>query len=299
MDIHEFLAVRIYFNRIRKVLAQEQSSKEAKLKPLSFEEYALLAHIYEANELPTFSDLAAYQKASKATITQRITHLQKFAFVTCQEDCHDKRKKFVSVTRTGIKELKHLGMLLSGQATPGVPLYCSAPERMTKYADTVGSFPTSNKELVLLILGSMRKTDFSLIQISHFASLSIPTTKNVLKGLLKAGALTTTLDHQELKKEALKEKQEKNQALKEREEEKLKQNTRKMKEQKEATGKAPTKEWQDIKEREASALPLISGHSSLGKEEFRLTIKGKSLVKQAINGISSLRVRRTRKPTSG
>ena len=191
MDVHEFLAVRAHFNRVKEMFLKKEG-----FKCLSFKEFALLAHIEEATEPPLLSQLADYQHVSRAMITQRIAFFQKSGLVEVSDDKRDKRQKSCSLTDEGRRRLSLISEFLSEAPRPGTPLFCSPPERMVKYADAVGSINFLNKELVVLALGVKRKSHFTIFQISRALVLSPPTTKNVFKKLLEEGIIVSLVDQE-------------------------------------------------------------------------------------------------------
>ena len=241
MDVHEFLSVRVFFNRAKELLPQAKAEKR-----LSFEEYALLAHVKEAKRPPSLSELADYQGVSKATVTQRVSFLEKSGLLRCIEADEDKRLKTCFVEEAGQEKLDYMGKLLSEQTSPSFPLYCSAPERMTKYVDAVGSQNLSNKDLVVLALGSMHKSNTSVFQISRALALSLPTTRNVFKKLLAEEIATSSSGGTGARKLSL------------------------------------------------SGEKDSPRRASMENEQFRLTVKGKTLAKKEMDRIAALKVRRNR-----
>lgn len=144
MELREFLSVRRAYNHVRQ---DTETSRR-----LTFEEFAILCHLYVLGEPMKTSAIAEYQGALRPTMTHRTNHLSNSGLLDRLEGPSDRRNIVCSVTPAGLEEVQRLAELTKAQIIAGQPLSRTTVERVCKYVDAMGTMYCTAGDLVLLAL---------------------------------------------------------------------------------------------------------------------------------------------------
>lgn len=143
MDAQDFLKLRCSFGLLRQNLPRKNR--------ISFEEFALLAHLRCEDRPLTMTDLAIYQGALRPTITHRVTHLASHNYVVRIECATDKRNVSCELSSQGELMFQSILVELSRIGFNG----SSQDEQILRLADGAGSVTLCAADLILAALKVM------------------------------------------------------------------------------------------------------------------------------------------------
>ena len=167
MDLKEFMSVRRAYNAVR----QEVGSEER----LTFEEFAIVCHLCDADEPLKTSAIAEYQGALRPTMTHRTNHLESLGLIVRVEGSSDRRNVVCSVSEQGRQRALELASLTCARIPNGRALSRTTPERILKYVDAMGSFFCKAGDLVLLGLRSLEGEPATIMRLVETLGLLQPT----------------------------------------------------------------------------------------------------------------------------
>ena len=181
MELREYMSIRRAYNLVRKDVSSQQR--------LTFEEYAILAHLYRGDRTYKTSEIAEYQRVLRPTMTHRTNHLAELGYIDRQEGDEDRRNVCCTISQAGIDELMHLSELVCGCIPKGYPLHRIDANRTVAYVDAMGSFFCTAGDLSLLgleLLGGSTDTVTSLVEA---LGLLQPTVSMSISTLSKKGMI--------------------------------------------------------------------------------------------------------------
>lgn len=179
MDLKEFMSVRRAYNAVR----QEVGSEER----LTFEEFAIVCHLCDADEPLKTSAIAEYQGALRPTMTHRTNHLESLGLIVRVEGSSDRRNVVCSVSERGRQRALELASLTCARIPNGRALSCTTPERILKYVDAMGSFFCKAGDLVLLGLRSLEGEPATIMRLVETLGLLQPTVSMSVAALADRG----------------------------------------------------------------------------------------------------------------
>ena len=179
MDLKEFMSVRRAYNTVRQMV-------EAKDR-LTFEEFAILCRLSEAEEPIKTSAIAEYQGALRPTMTHRTNHLSGLGLIERAEGEVDRRNVVCSVSAAGRARVAELASLTRAQLPTGKALSRTSPERIVKYADAMGALFCKAGDLVLLGLYAAEADALTIMQIVDALGLLQPTVSMSVASLGERG----------------------------------------------------------------------------------------------------------------
>ena len=180
MDLKEYMSVRRAYNLVR----QQVAAKER----LTFEEFAIICHLCEADEPVKTSAIAEYQGALRPTMTHRTNHLETLGLIERAEGTRDRRNVVCSVSDAGRERVAELAELTCEQIPTGRALSRTAPERILKYVDAMGSFFCKAGDLVLLgLLAAEDGEALTIMQLVDALGLLQPTVSMSVSTLAERG----------------------------------------------------------------------------------------------------------------
>ena len=167
MDLKEYMSVRRAYNNVR----QMDESHDR----LTFEEFAILCRLNEADAPVKTSDIAEYQGALRPTMTHRTNHLAGLGLIDRAEGAVDRRNVVCSISEKGVERAMELAALTRAQIPTGRALSRTSPERIIKYVDAMGALFCKAGDLVLLGLFSSESESMTIMQIVDALGLLQPT----------------------------------------------------------------------------------------------------------------------------
>lgn len=179
MDLKEFMSVRRAYNAVR----QEVGSEER----LTFEEFAIVCHLCDADEPLKTSAIAEYQGALRPTMTHRTNHLESLGLIVRVEGSSDRRNVVCSVSERGRQRALELASLTCAHIPSGRALSRTTPERILKYVDAMGSFFCKAGDLVLLGLRSLEGEPATIMRLVETLGLLQPTVSMSVAALADRG----------------------------------------------------------------------------------------------------------------
>lgn len=179
MELREFMSVRCACNIVR----QETPAAER----LTFEELAILCHLYEAGEELKTSEIADYQGVLRPTMTHRTNHLARLGLITRHEGTQDRRNVCCGISEKGIEVKDRLTREVCDHIQNGAPLHRSSPERICKFIDAMGTVFCMSGDLVLLALQMSGEDSLSVSQIVRTLGLLQPTVSMSVSSLVDNG----------------------------------------------------------------------------------------------------------------
>ena len=151
MELKEFMSVRCACNIVR----QETPAPER----LTFEELAILCHLFENGDELKTSEIADYQGVLRPTMTHRTNHLARLGLITRHEGIHDRRNVCCAISDKGVEVKDRLCREVCSHIQNGAPLHRSSPERICKFIDAMGTVFCMSGDLVLLAHGAQVPCD--------------------------------------------------------------------------------------------------------------------------------------------
>ncbi len=182
MDLKEYMSVRCACNVVR----QETPAKER----LTFDEFAILCHLYEAGEELRTSEIADYQGVLRPTMTHRTNHLARLGLITRHEGESDRRNVCCKISEKGIEVKDQLCAEVCNSIQNGAPLHRSSPERICKFVDAMGTMFCMSGDLVLLALQLSGDDSMSVSQIVRTLGLLQPTVSMSVSSLVDRGLVS-------------------------------------------------------------------------------------------------------------
>ncbi|MDO4538103.1 MAG: MarR family transcriptional regulator [Coriobacteriales bacterium] len=179
MELREYMSVRRAYNLVRQSTASAQR--------LTFEEFAILCRLDMAEEPIKTSEIADYQGALRPTMTHRTNHLASLGYIDRGEGENDRRNIVCTISEEGHEYVRDLSVLTRAQIPLGQPLARTAPERLCKYVDAMGSVYCTAGELVLLELYSMDKHSCTITMLVDHLGLLQPTVSMSVSSLIEHG----------------------------------------------------------------------------------------------------------------
>lgn len=179
MDLKEFMSVRRAYNAVR----QEVGSEER----LTFEEFAIVCHLCDADEPLKTSAIAEYQGALRPTMTHRTNHLESLGLIVRVEGSSDRRNVVCSVSERGRQRALELASLTCARIPNDRALSRTTPERILKYVDAMGSFFCKAGDLVLLGLRSLEGEPATIMRLVETLGLLQPTVSMSVAALADRG----------------------------------------------------------------------------------------------------------------
>lgn len=179
MELKEFMSVRCACNIVR----QETPAPER----LTFEELAILCHLFENGDELKTSEIADYQGVLRPTMTHRTNHLARLGLITRHEGIHDRRNVCCAISEKGIEVKDHLCREVCNHIQNGAPLHRSSPERICKFIDAMGTVFCMSGDLVLLALQMSGDDSLSVSQIVRTLGLLQPTVSMSVSSLVDRG----------------------------------------------------------------------------------------------------------------
>lgn len=179
MDLKEFMSVRRAYNTVRQMV-------EAKDR-LTFEEFAILCRLSEAEEPIKTSAIAEYQGALRPTMTHRTNHLSGLGLIERAEGEVDRRNVVCSISEAGRERVAELASLTRAQIPTDKALSRTSPERIVKYADAMGALFCKAGDLVLLGLYAAEADALTIMQIVDALGLLQPTVSMSVASLGERG----------------------------------------------------------------------------------------------------------------
>lgn len=179
MDLKEFMSVRRAYNAVR----QEVGSEER----LTFEEFAIVCHLCDADEPLKTSAIAEYQGALRPTMTHRTNHLESLGLIVRVEGSSDRRNVVCSVSEQGRQRALELASLTCARIPNGRAFSRTTPERILKYVDAMGSFFCKAGDLVLLGLRSLEGEPATIMRLVETLGLLQPTVSMSVAALADRG----------------------------------------------------------------------------------------------------------------
>lgn len=173
------MSVRRAYNAVRQMV----ESKER----LTFEEFAILCRLSEANEPVKTSAIAEYQGALRPTMTHRTNHLDGLGLIVRAEGEKDRRNVVCSISEKGRECAMELASLTRSQIPTGRALSRTSPERIIKYVDAMGSLFCKAGDLVLLGLYAAEEDSLTIMQIVDALGLLQPTVSMSVSSLGERG----------------------------------------------------------------------------------------------------------------
>ena len=158
MELREYMSIRRAYNLVR----QEAPAEER----LTFEEYAILAHLYNAEGTLKTSAIAEYQGVLRPTMTHRTNHLSQLGFITRKEGEEDRRNVCCALSTQGELELFKISEGVCNSIPKGYPLQRINAARVVNYVDAMGGFFCTAGDLSILgldLLGGKTDTITSLV----------------------------------------------------------------------------------------------------------------------------------------
>lgn len=179
MDLREYMSVRRAYNNVRQMSGSEER--------LTFEEFAILCRLNEADEPVKTSTIAEYQGALRPTMTHRTNHLDELGLIDRAEGSVDRRNVVCSISAAGRERVMELATLTRAQIPTGRALSRTSPERIVKYVDTMGSLFCKAGDLVLLGLYAAEDDALTIMQIVDALGLLQPTVSMSVTSLEEHG----------------------------------------------------------------------------------------------------------------
>ncbi|MDM8271205.1 MarR family transcriptional regulator [Thermophilibacter provencensis] len=182
MDLREYMSVRRAYNNVRQKVKSDER--------LTFEEFAILCRLNEADEPIKTSSIAEYQGALRPTMTHRTNHLAGLGLIDRAEGVVDHRNVVCSISEKGREHVMELASLTRGQIPTGRALSRTSPERVVKYVDAMGSLFCKAGDLVLLGLLSAESESLTIMQIVEALGLLQPTVSMSVTSLEEKGLVS-------------------------------------------------------------------------------------------------------------
>ena len=182
MELREYMSIRRAYNLIRQATPSEGR--------LTFEEFAILAHLQESGDHLKTSAIADYQDVLRPTMTHRTNHLAQLGFISRHEGEKDRRNVYCTISDKGVQELKRLSQGVVDNIPKGQPLSHINAGRVLKYVDAMGAHFCTAGDLALLgleILGGETKTVTTLVKT---LGLLQPTVSMSISSASKSGYVT-------------------------------------------------------------------------------------------------------------
>jgi DNA-binding MarR family transcriptional regulator len=179
MELKEFMSVRCACNVVR----QEMPAAER----LTFEELAILCHLYEAGRELKTSEIADYQGVLRPTMTHRTNHLARLGLIDRHEGKEDRRNVICKISEEGIARKNELCVAICDHIRTGAPLHRSTPERMCKFIDAMGTVFCMSGDMVLLALKESETETLTVSQLVRNLGLLQPTVSMSITTLVEEG----------------------------------------------------------------------------------------------------------------
>lgn len=179
MDLKEYISVRRAYNVVRQMTPSEDR--------LTFEEFAILCRLREADCPIKTSAIAEYQGALRPTMTHRTNHLFDLDLIERAEGEVDRRNVVCSISERGCERVLELAGQTRAQIPSGRALSRTSPERIIKYVDAMGSLYCKAGDLVLLGLYCAETDSLTIMQIVDALKLLQPTVSMSVSSLSESG----------------------------------------------------------------------------------------------------------------
>ncbi len=181
MELREYMSIRRAYNLVRKDASSD--------KRLTFEEFAILAHLYKSAEPVKVSQIASWQRVLRPTMTHRINHLVKRGLIERNGGEDDRRTICCSITDQGIRVLNELSDATNSATAKGYALHNIGRDRMIYYIDASGSFFCSAGDLPLLGIKMMGGSVHTITELVDCLGLLQPTVSMSVSNLVTEGYL--------------------------------------------------------------------------------------------------------------
>lgn len=182
MELRNYLCIRCAYNLVR-------HEKKLALR-MTFEEFSLLAHLYNEQLPINISELASYQKVMRPTMTQRINHLEKIGLLHRFKGLEDKRTIYCALTAEGTLRVYNLSQIILDYIPKSNVLRKRIDaDRVLKMVDSMGECNASSADLCLLgllYLGGHAETINHLVEL---LGLLQPTVSMALSVLINEGCV--------------------------------------------------------------------------------------------------------------
>ncbi len=181
MELREYMSIRRAYNLVRKDTTPDRR--------LTFEEFAILAHLYKSSEPVKVSQIASWQQVLRPTMTHRINHLAKRGLIERNGGESDRRTICCSISEEGIKVLNELSDATNSATTKGYALHNIGRDRMIYYIDASGSFFCSAGDLPLLGIKMLGGSVHAITELVECLGLLQPTVSMSVSNLVDEGLL--------------------------------------------------------------------------------------------------------------
>lgn len=183
MELKEFLAIRSAFHAVNQHYHNEIS--------LNIMEFSLLTFLARNPKGVQISKLAKEQHTMRATLTHRISQLEKKNLCVRKKNPHDHRIVFCTITSQGIEIVERFCNRMIKILSRGSVLSRITPERLSFYFDAMASFVPNSQDLCLLGLLSASHT-VSINELVDIVGLLQPTVSMAVINLEKEGLVQRT-----------------------------------------------------------------------------------------------------------
>ncbi len=181
MELREYMSIRRAYNLVRKDATPDRR--------LTFEEFAILAHLYKSSEPVKVSQIASWQQVLRPTMTHRINHLVKRGLIERHGGEDDRRTICCSITEKGIQVLNELSDATNSATIKGYALHNIGRDRMIYYIDASGSFFCSAGDLPLLGIKMLGGSVHTITELVDCLGLLQPTVSMSVANLVDDGLL--------------------------------------------------------------------------------------------------------------
>lgn len=179
MELKEFMSVRCACNIVRHEMPVAER--------LTFEELAILCHLYESGRELRTSEIADYQGVLRPTMTHRTNHLASLGLITRHEGEQDRRNVCCAISEKGTEVMQGLCQSVCDHIVNGAPLHRSNAARMCKFIDAMGTVFCMSGDLVLLALYMSGEEEMKVSQIVQSLGLLQPTASMSVSKLVDQG----------------------------------------------------------------------------------------------------------------
>lgn len=179
MELREYIALRRAYSLERK--ACPQASR------LTFEEYAVLCHLYGAGERMKTSDIASYQRSLRPTMTHRMNHLVKLGYVSREFGLEDRRNVWCTLTDEGERFVNERADGMRLQIIANAPTRRLSKERIIRMSEAMGTHAFHAGDLMLLGLAEVPAGEATISDIVKLLGLLQPTVSMSIASLEEHG----------------------------------------------------------------------------------------------------------------
>lgn len=186
MELREYLAIRRAYNLVRQDLPSEQR--------LTFVELAILCRMDVIGHAMNTSEIAEYQGALRPTMTHRTKHLAELGFMQRSKGSSDRRNVICEITDDGKEFVAGVIRRICDVLHAGTVLSRTAPKRIIRYVDAMGTFPCMSGDLVLLGIAQSAEAGCTVSELVATLGLLQPTVSMSVASLEGEGLVMR--DHQ-------------------------------------------------------------------------------------------------------